>query len=181
MLTRNNWMEKATDLFMAWCLVWGLIGMVFSVLSPEVSLVPRYGESLEAMRGRKVEPSVVHAPPVPHIPPPVQNQMDAFVATVTGEQVTFQQAHGRPFQLLSRDTDGVMECPADDQEIGLPCPAITAPGPPLLVTLRVDEYAGPSGAGYVIIFEYKLGANLYRKEINYGPETWRDRDWYLTG
>lgn len=41
----------------------------------------------------------------------------------------------------------------------------------------VDVYEGPRGIGYVIHYETKRGQKTFRKSLNIGPETERERDW----
>jgi hypothetical protein len=42
---------------------------------------------------------------------------------------------------------------------------------------EVNTYRGPSGQGYEIVGTIVLAGRTWRKIINVGPETYRDRDW----
>lgn len=43
--------------------------------------------------------------------------------------------------------------------------------------IQIDVYDGPNGKGYVAVLRYIVSGTLYRKDINYGPESYRDEDW----
>ncbi len=49
----------------------------------------------------------------------------------------------------------------------------------LPVCLICDQYHGPQGFGYVLIMEAELDGALWRRQVNTGPEAWRDQDWAL--
>src|SRR3989304_780581 len=42
---------------------------------------------------------------------------------------------------------------------------------------RVDVYAGPNGAGYMVIAQSRIAGQLWERTINAGPETWREQGW----
>jgi hypothetical protein len=52
-------------------------------------------------------------------------------------------------------------------------------GGPWLAALQVNNYGGPRGAGvgYEIVMYVREGGKLYRKTLNRGPETERERGW----
>lgn len=44
--------------------------------------------------------------------------------------------------------------------------------------IRVDTYSGPTGAGYVTVLETSINGQSWLKMVNFGPETWRNSDWF---
>lgn len=64
-------------------------------------------------------------------------------------------------------------CPPDQDG----CPdAITVPDG---MTVTVNTYVSPMGDGYEVVYETIQAGMLYRRVVNHGPETWRERDWYI--
>lgn len=55
-----------------------------------------------------------------------------------------------------------------------------APDAPI-AAYSIDVYEGPRGIGWVANYEVLRGGVTYRKHINFGPEKWRERDWYEVG
>ena len=49
--------------------------------------------------------------------------------------------------------------------------------PPTGYDSWVDVYEGPEGIGYVVNYEIEKGKVLYRKAVNFGPQTYREQDW----
>jgi hypothetical protein len=45
-------------------------------------------------------------------------------------------------------------------------------------SFRVDTYSGPEGDGYVLIVEATVDDAVWHKEINFGPETYRNLEWF---
>ncbi len=43
--------------------------------------------------------------------------------------------------------------------------------------LKIDEYVGPSGDGFVATVYVRYQDTLYARSQNLGPETWRTADW----
>lgn len=43
--------------------------------------------------------------------------------------------------------------------------------------LHIDVYDGPSGLGYVLVVQAKFNGQLWQREINVGPEDYRNSDW----
>ena len=47
----------------------------------------------------------------------------------------------------------------------------------MTTSVRVDVYEGPRGWGYVIISTMEYAKINWTRAVNYGPESWRSRDW----
>lgn len=45
-------------------------------------------------------------------------------------------------------------------------------------SFRVDVYDGPNGDGYVLVVETTVDNNVWHRSINFGPETYRNNDWF---
>jgi hypothetical protein len=46
-------------------------------------------------------------------------------------------------------------------------------------SFSIDTYSGPFGDGYVLNVETVVDGQLWKRAVNYGPDTWRAADWYL--
>jgi len=71
--------------------------------------------------------------------------------------------------------------PSADVEIvcppGEPCPDLASEELPTGLTIIVNTYTAPSGAGYEIVYQMAWGGWLWKKVAVYGPETWRSKQW----
>ena len=47
----------------------------------------------------------------------------------------------------------------------------------LPMRLKVDQYDGPNGKGYVLTVEVKAGMTLYQRAWNFGAENYREINW----
>lgn len=45
--------------------------------------------------------------------------------------------------------------------------------------LRIDNYDGPLGKGFVGVVQVKHNGTIYERSRNHGPETWRTKAWHI--
>lgn len=45
------------------------------------------------------------------------------------------------------------------------------------VSVTVNSYYGPDGAGYTVVGDVFVGGDHWRRTTNFGPESWRATDW----
>lgn len=45
-------------------------------------------------------------------------------------------------------------------------------------SLRIDQYIGPQGAGWVLTLRCRINGEIWRLAINEGPEDYRDAAWH---
>lgn len=108
-------------------------------------------------------------------------RLDAFEAQYYAQQATYWQAlssHNTPPEGVAPPTD--MNAIPTDGTLSLAVMWDYAALPEAIGwSWRVDTYAGPDGDGYVLTVDATVGADVWRKSINTGPDTWRASDWYL--
>lgn len=102
-------------------------------------------------------------------PDPRSDPEDAAAYAHADARKAGQDARRVPQQTL-RNGGRPTDAPAD--WVRPPTPA--AP----IVAYWIDNYGGPQGIGWVANYEMLRGGKTFRKHINFGPEKWRERDWY---
>lgn len=103
-------------------------------------------------------------------------------------QYQYYLTNGRYYQALQSHTtapdvptvpDGIEASPTDQPEALAYFWSTVAELPDVLAwSFRIDTYAGPDGAGYVLTAETVVDGNTWRRSVNYGPDTWRNAEWY---
>jgi hypothetical protein len=73
---------------------------------------------------------------------------------------------------------GVQDARSEPRQVIRGAWPMDMPTPPGGQTSWVDIYNSPRGGfGYVVNYESLRGINVFRRAVNYGPETERDQDW----
>jgi hypothetical protein len=49
----------------------------------------------------------------------------------------------------------------------------------MYASVRVDIYEGPHGCGFVLVSYMEYYDRIWERQVNIGPELWRDQDWSL--
>ena len=76
----------------------------------------------------------------------------------------------KPVQILRENGKRPPDVFEDAESLGI------LPAPPGW-TYWIDVYESPAGPGYQVCYEVRRGQKTFRKVVNVGPETARDRDW----
>ena len=113
-------------------------------------------------------------------------KLSALQSAITTRQTNYAAAHGGRFWqgLLTHavtpadgtelpPTVGVI-CPSDQQGAPWPNAILTSTLP---MALRVDCYEGPGGLGYTATLIVKIGARVFTRTFNVGPEAGRAQGW----
>lgn len=102
-------------------------------------------------------------------PDPRPDPEDAAAYAHADARKPVQDARRFPQQTL-RNGGRPTDAPAD---------WVRPPAPdPSIVAYSIDVYEGPRGIGWVANYEVLRAGKTFRKHINFGPEKWRERDWY---
>lgn len=48
----------------------------------------------------------------------------------------------------------------------------------LAYSVRIDVYDGPEGRGYVVTLSAEVSGRRWERQLNTGPERWRDQPWF---
>ncbi len=130
---------------------------------------------------------------LPNIPIGLENKanqvIDDLAAWCAANQPSYYQQHGYYWQGLQTPADlpvdGVESLfdknrkPSDQAESWQDVAAdIPLAGP---ITVEVNVYVGPLGAGYEIVGQIVLAGKLWQKCVNFGPEDGRAFDWTESG
>lgn len=105
-------------------------------------------------------------------------------------QDNYIQSRGRYAQALpiisetpadgnTKPPDHTDRAPTDQQESWEDL--ASSPPSEVMNRIHIDVYDGPSGHGYVSVLRHAVGGVTYRKDINYGPDSYRDTDWREVG
>jgi hypothetical protein len=127
----------------------------------------------------------------------VQNRADGFLNNIRSHLESDQAAHlarrGIHFQGLATHTVRPAYLTADPLLETIPDRLASKPSDqienwnqafnrlnnvPMPFEMIINVYDGPSGKGYVANMGFDLDGSTYRKSVNFGPETHRDRDWF---
>lgn len=115
----------------------------------------------------------------------VENRLRNLLQTLHQKQAVYHAMNGRYWQgLLTHDeipVDGAataanMSRKPTDQEESWTDFGITLPAN-LEAAIQVDTYSSPAGDGYTVVVYIKLGANVWTRTANVGPERWRSKGW----
>jgi hypothetical protein len=103
-------------------------------------------------------------------------------------QYQYHVTNGRYFQALQSHSsapevptvpDGIEASPTDQPEALAYFWSTFAELPDLLAwSFRIDTYSGPLGDGYVLTVETVVNGQTWTRAINYGPDAWRNAEWY---
>ena len=72
--------------------------------------------------------------------------------------------------------DSLLEKPTDQNEAWEDLAPGLIPGT-MLSRMKIDTYSSPSGHGYVVVLEKKIGDTVYVRSHNVGPQSSRSHDW----
>jgi len=122
----------------------------------------------------------------------VDGQIDKLNPKLKTFQDTYYKDHGKYFQgVNSKNITPDINCGAVPPDLtGKPTDQIetleslwdyVALPDVLEYTIRVDVYEGPSGAGYVLVVTALVDGVTWERDINVGPETYRDQPWFEVG
>lgn len=116
----------------------------------------------------------------------IDQTLEARWADIVAAQDAFFAAHGRYAQLLPTHStipqDGVFAAP-DRANYGSPEDAIEAWDdlgqlPETMQScLRIDNYGGPEGQGYMVIVQVILAGTIWQRTTAVGSESMRSHDW----
>lgn len=120
----------------------------------------------------------------------VDAKLDALVTDVSSPQSTYKTANGKHWQgircISTIPADGgtlatdLTVKPTDQSEdwtnINGAGQGVSVDAT-LPVCLQVDTYNGPQGHGYVVSGLVVENTRTFSREVNIGPETYREHDW----
>lgn len=119
------------------------------------------------------------------VPTRIRNEFPTIANAIVNYQIAYFEENGRYWQGIRTHeiapTDGRTEVPiktrrpSDQAE---DWSAISLPNS-MDVALEVHTYDGPNGKGYIIFGECIIDGEVWRRAINFGPETYRDSDWIV--
>src|SRR3989304_6835515 len=144
---------------------------------------------LLALAAALPSPAGAQTPP----PPPQLNVFDSRLDALLVKLQTFQSDYaslhnGRYYQALlshsavpadglETNVDRLSFRPTDQAEDLSLLFALTALPDHAPFAFRVDVYAGPNGAGYMVIAQSRIAGQLWERTLNAGPEPWREQGW----
>lgn len=116
-------------------------------------------------------------------------QIDLMLPRLAQFQAQYYGVNGRYYQALESHTaapdvptvpDAINNSPTDQPEdLALFWESFAELPDVLAWSFRIDTYSGPDGDGYVVTVTTVVNGQPWQRVINYGPDTWRDADWYL--
>jgi hypothetical protein len=116
-------------------------------------------------------------------------QIDLMLPRLAEFQAQYHTVNARYYQALESHTaapdvptlpDGIDNSPTDQPEDLALFWDVYAELPEVLAwSFRIDTYSGPDGDGYVLTVSTLIEGAEWRRSINYGPDTWRNAEWYL--
>jgi hypothetical protein len=118
----------------------------------------------------------------------LKGDSDSLISGIDARQAYNLTSTGRYFQILQDNNnlpaDGALNLPnrwtdqPTDQLLSLSnIRLLSGPTINLPFAFAIDAYDGPSGKGYVLRFMVVIQNNTYERDINHGPETWREKAW----
>jgi hypothetical protein len=117
----------------------------------------------------------------------IDAQVEIFLGHLTTFEADYLAQHGQYYQSLQSHSyapdslqppDGLENHPTYQNEaLGVLWTAAALPYE-LGWSFSVNTYDGPDGQGYVLNVSTILNDHIYARSINYGPETYRNADWY---
>jgi len=117
----------------------------------------------------------------------IDAQLDVFVPHLAEYQDAYQVTNGSYMQALTShstppegvaDPDGIYTHPTDQEAALYELWDSAALPSSINWSMRVDVYTGPNGSGYVLVVETNIKTHTWHREINYGPEPYRNVAWY---
>lgn len=125
--------------------------------------------------------------------PPALVYYDAQIDVLWPRLQTFQDQYrtvnGIYYQSLESNStvpevptlpDGLNDAPSDQPEsLALFWQDFAELPSELAWAFRIDTYSGPDGDGYTLTATTVIDGQVWERSLNYGPDTWRDADWYL--
>lgn len=120
----------------------------------------------------------------------IQGKVDLVMpqiwAHIQERQEIYLAAHGVYFQGLPTHLvkpadgadvapDGLSSKPTDQAESWHDAGFVLPDKLPMAVTINV--YESPDGHGYEVVLRVRVNDRQYRRVLQHGPETWRERDW----
>lgn len=139
-------------------------------------------------------PVTAHAAQIDQYPAELEYydaQIAVMVPRLEAFQTQYYGVNGRYYQALESHTtapdvptvpDGINNSPTDQPEdLALFWDSFAALPEVLAWSFHIDTYSGPDGDGYVLTVTTVIDGATWQRVINYGPDTWRDANWYLAG
>jgi hypothetical protein len=117
-------------------------------------------------------------------------QINLMLPRLDDFQYAYFVENGRYYQALTSHAtapdvptvpDGITSSPTDQPEdLAYFWQDVAQLPEQLAWAFRIDTYSGPEGDGYVIIIDTIINGEDWTRSINYGPDAWRNADWYHT-
>jgi len=114
-------------------------------------------------------------------------QVNVFHQSLAGFETQYYATHGEYFQALSSHLsppelltapDGLYLSPTDQPTPLSALWSYSQLPSEIAWSFRVDTYSSATGPGYVLIVSTSLNGIDWQRNINYGPEAWRNLDWF---
>jgi hypothetical protein len=113
-------------------------------------------------------------------------QINVLLPRLESFQAQYHDVNGRYYQALASHTtapdvptvpDEITSSPTDQPETLAYFWQTAALPEELAWSIRIDNYSGPNGDGYVLNVETNINGDTWVRSINHGPDTWRNADW----
>jgi hypothetical protein len=118
----------------------------------------------------------------------INADLDVFIPLLEDYQDSYYVTNDQYFQsLVSHNTppsgvtapDNLDSHPEDQDETLADLWEYASLPDEIAWSFRIDIYSGTGGDGYVLIVETMIDGDTWHREINFGPESYRNMDWFL--